>query len=86
MTEVKHSKNALKSAAVLGSLALVLAGCSSDTEGSGSEDNIELNVASWATPDSLSEEMADWWYTEIEERTDGRVTFNIDAADSLCSA
>lgn len=72
--------------AAIGGLALVLSGCSSDSGAGSSDETIELNVASWATPDSLSEVMADWWYTEIEDRTDGRVTFNIDAADSLCSA
>jgi len=82
----RHVKKTFKSIAVLGGLALVLSGCSSDANTSSSNETVELNVASWATPDSLSEVMADWWYTEIEERTDGRVTFNIDAADSLCSA
>src|SRR5690625_2481977 len=76
----------IKTVAAIGGLALVLSGCSSDSDAGSSDETIELNVASWATPDSLSEVMADWWYTEIEDRTDGRVTFNIDAADSLCSA
>ncbi|HEY4536691.1 MAG TPA: TRAP transporter substrate-binding protein DctP [Enteractinococcus sp.] len=86
MTSLKRAKKTLKSTALLGVLAVVLAGCSGDSNADDGQETVELNVASWATPDSLSEEMADWWYTEIEERTDGRVTFNIDAADSLCSA
>ncbi|WFP16226.1 TRAP transporter substrate-binding protein DctP [Citricoccus muralis] len=65
-------------------LALGLTACG-ESEGGGTE-SIELNVASWATPGSVSEEMGNWWYEQVEERSDGRITFNIDAADSLCSA
>src|SRR5690625_5006793 len=86
MTLLKRSKTTFKSAAILGTLAVVLAGCSGESNAEDGQETVELNVASWATPDSLSEKMAGWWYNEIEERTDGRVTFNIDAADSLCSS
>jgi TRAP-type C4-dicarboxylate transport system substrate-binding protein len=81
----RRKKTSVKTMAALGGLALVLSACS-DSNADAGQETVELNVASWATPDSLSEEMADWWYTEIEERSDGRVTFNIDAADSLCSS
>ena len=65
-------------------LALGLTACGGANNGD--ENAVELNVASWATPDSVSERMAEWWYDEIEERSEGEITFNIDAADSLCSA
>ncbi|GAA3057847.1 TRAP transporter substrate-binding protein [Actinocorallia glomerata] len=64
----------------MASLALTACG------GESGEENIELNVASWATPESISEYMGNWWYQEIEERTDGRLTFNVAAGDSLCSS
>lgn len=84
-------KNPLfKAAAVAGVIGIALTGCSSDgNSGAGTADGastIELNVASWATPGSLSEVMGDWWYEEVEARSDGRITFNIAAADSLCSS
>lgn len=71
--------------AVVATLALGLTACGAPAEGS-DPASIELNVASWATPDSVSEHMGNWWYSEIEERTNGQITFNVDAADSLCSA
>lgn len=69
-----------------------MTGCSADGSGNdgGASDSgastIELNVASWATPGSLSEVMGNWWYEEVEARSGGRITFNIAAADSLCSS
>lgn len=70
--------------AIISVMGLNLAACSGSADGG--SDSVELNVASWATPDSVSEKMGDWWYSEIEDRSEGRVTFNIAAADSLCSA
>lgn len=69
----------------LGVVALGLTACGGSAQSPGTE-KIELNVASWATPGSVSEKMGNWWYEEVEKRSDGRVTFNVDAADSLCSA
>ena len=79
---------AKRAIAVAGLAALGLTACASETAGgSGSEGaEIQLNVVSWATPGSLSEVMGNWWYDEVEARSDGRITFNIAAADSLCSA
>lgn len=74
----------IQGAAGLALLGLGLTACGVDSEEA--EEPITLNVASWATPDSVSEHMGNWWYDEIEDRTDGRLTFNVDAADSLCSA
>lgn len=68
---------------VLLAVGLTACGESGTDADSGS---IELDVASWATPGSVSEQMGNWWYEQVEERTDGRITFNVDAADSLCSA
>ncbi|MEB4614942.1 TRAP transporter substrate-binding protein DctP [Leucobacter sp. M11] len=81
----------LKLAAAVGILGLGLTACadgSSATESGDSSNDatVELNVVSWATPASLSEVMGNWWYEEVEARSDGRITFNVAAADSLCSA
>lgn len=87
-----HRSGVLKAAAIVGVVGLAVTGCSADgasngaDESGGSASTVELNVASWATPGSLSEVMGDWWYEEVESRSDGRITFNIAAADSLCSS
>lgn len=81
---------ALRLAAVLGVLGIGLTACSSggpgEDAGTAGGDALELNVVSWATPGSLSEVMGNWWYEEVEARSDGRITFSVAAADSLCSA
>lgn len=79
----------LRSVALGGTLSLSLVACATPG-GSAQPDaaapSIELNVVSWATPDSLSEVMGNWWYEEIERRSEGRITFTVAAADSLCSS
>lgn len=79
----------LRSVALGGTLSLSLVACATPG-GSAQPDaaapSIELNVVSWATPDSLSEVMGTWWYEEIERRSEGRITFTVAAADSLCSS
>ena len=78
-----------RAAALVGGTAaalLALTGCGGGAGGSAEGETITLHVASWASPNSISEYMADWWYAEIEDRTDGRVTFDVAAGDTLCSA
>lgn len=79
----------LQAAALVGVTALGLSACASSgdaNESSSSGQSIEFNVVSWATPGSLTEVMGDWWYGEVESRSNGRMTFNIAAGDTLCSA
>ncbi|WP_146341159.1 TRAP transporter substrate-binding protein DctP [Nesterenkonia sp. NBAIMH1] len=82
----KPSVAARRSAAAIGLTGMLLGLAACGGEGDAEAESVQLNVASWATPDSVSEEMGNWWYEEIEERSEGRLTFNIDAAGSLCSA
>ncbi|SJN11590.1 TRAP transporter solute receptor, unknown substrate 3 [Leucobacter sp. 7(1)] len=79
----------VRSVALGGALSLGLVACATPGDpdpGGAAGPSIELNVVSWATPKSLSEVMGNWWYDEVEARSDGRITFAVAAADSLCSS
>lgn len=79
----------VRSVALGGALSLGLVACATPGDpdpGGAAGPSIELNVVSWATPNSLSEVMGNWWYGEVEARSDGRITFAVAAADSLCSS
>lgn len=70
----------------LAAAGLLLTACSG-TDGSGDgEDSHVLTFASWATPDSSNEAIQDEWIRMVEEATDGRITFDVAAAGSLCAA
>lgn len=87
MSKSRRRKTALT--AGLAVFGLLLAGCAGggddDTEASG-EETYEMTFASWATPGSSNEAVQDRWMEMIDEATDGRITFEVSMAGSLCDA
>ncbi|WP_221583373.1 TRAP transporter substrate-binding protein DctP [Microbacterium sp. G2-8] len=71
-------------AAGLAAAGLILAACGGD--GGDGGETVTLSVASWANPDSVDEAVMEYWTSEIEERSEGRITFDISYAGALCAA
>lgn len=67
---------------------MLLAACGADDGGStgSGDETVELTVATFAQPDSVGEAVSSWFYEEVEARSDGRLTFDVTAPDSLCAA
>src|SRR5690625_6561342 len=74
-------------AAGVAAFGLVLAGCGGgEGDDASGEETYELTFASWATPGSSNEAVQDRWMEMIDEATDGRITFEVSMAGSLCDS
>lgn len=82
-------------AAGLTSTALVLAACGGADNGSGDAtggadggdgESVELVVATMAEVGTVGAAVQDWFVSEVESRSDGRLTFDVTAPNSLCPA
>ncbi len=79
-------------AAALGGLAaaLVLTGCSAggnnaaEGPGDGGDEPVTLSVASFLLDGTPNADMVHWFLDTVEEESDGSITFDYFAADSLC--
>lgn len=66
---------------------LALSGCGSGGGGGEADgDAVELTVATAAQPTTPHAQVSEWFFEEIEERTDGQLTFDVTPPDSLCDA
>lgn len=75
-------------AAGVSTAALVLAACgngSSDTADAEGE-SVELVVATMAEEGTVGAAVQNWFVDEVESRSDGRLTFDVTAPNSLCPA
>ncbi|HHU39395.1 MAG TPA: TRAP transporter substrate-binding protein DctP [Propionibacterium sp.] len=71
-------------ASIAAAVALAsLAGCSANSAAPGDQKK-ELTVATHAARNSRAEAVSEYFYKEVERRTDGRLTFRVTAPDSLC--
>lgn len=81
------SKNWSFATAAITSL-VALAACSSDgsnsNEGGSNSTTTELVVAHALPPEAPSEKALQWFTDEVSERTDGSLTFEITASETLC--
>lgn len=76
------------------SAALLLAACgdggtdSSDGTGGDAADgeSVELVVATMAETDTVGAAVQNWFVEQVEERSEGRLTFDVTAPNSLCPA
>lgn len=73
-------------AAVAGSAALLLAACGGGSNGGADGDSMELVVATMAEVGTVGAVVQDWFVAEVESRSDGRLTFDVTAPNSLCPA
>ncbi len=80
----------LASLAGIAAAGLMLTACGGDSGDGGGGDaageTVNLTVASWANPGSVDEAVMEYWTQELEDRSEGRITFDINYAASLCSA
>lgn len=75
------------SVATVTALALTACGGGDGGDGAGADgEQVELTVATFAQPDSVSEAVTGWFYDEVESRSDGRLTFDVTPPDSMCDA
>lgn len=91
---MKNSATAVRraGAVVAGGLAaaLVLAGCATSTDNGGStggeagEAPVKLSVASFLLDGTPNADMVHWFLDTVEEESDGSISFDYFAADSLC--
>ncbi|RNL85319.1 TRAP transporter substrate-binding protein [Halostreptopolyspora alba] len=65
--------------------ALMLTACGADGGGEDASAQ-ELTVATAAQPGTPSAYVSEWFFDEVENRSDGRLTFDVLAPDSLCDA
>ncbi|MBB4929578.1 TRAP-type C4-dicarboxylate transport system substrate-binding protein [Lipingzhangella halophila] len=56
--------------------------------GGGADDDgsTELTVATAAQPDTPSNQVMQWYFNQVEERSNGQLTFDVLPPDSLCEA
>lgn len=70
--------------------ALLLAACGNGDGGDGGGgadgESVELVVATMTEPNVPSAGVMNWFVDEVEERSDGRLTFDVTAPNSLCPA
>lgn len=68
--------------------ALVLAACGNGDGGGDGADGeaVELTVATAAQPTTPHALVTQWFFDEVEERSDGQLTFDVTPPDSLCDA
>lgn len=84
-----RSRRLLASLAGVASAGLLLTACAGGdggADGGDGEESVNLTVASWANPGSVDEAVMEYWTQELEDRSEGRITFDISYAGSLCSA
>lgn len=67
-------------------LALGLTACAGGVTGASSSDQIELEVATFAPPGSIPENVTNRFFDMVEKRSDGQLTFNVTAPESVCPA
>lgn len=60
--------------ALLATLGLALAACGGATTDSGGGEQVELQMASFLSPDTAQGRAITWWIDELERRTNGQVT------------
>lgn len=90
-TTIPRPRRLLASLAGLATAGLLLTSCAGgsggSTEGGGDGgESVTLTVASWANPGSVDEAVMEYWTQELEDRSEGRLSFDISYAASLCSA
>lgn len=84
---ISRPRRMLSSLAGIVAAGFLLSACGGGGEGEGNgEESVNLTVASWANPDSVDEAVMEYWTGEIEDRSEGRITFDVSYAGSLCSA
>ncbi|QPE05593.1 TRAP transporter substrate-binding protein DctP [Microbacterium schleiferi] len=68
--------------------AMLLSGCASgpgsDASGDSSEPDVTLTVASFLLDGTPNADMVHWFLDTVEEESDGSITFDYFAAESLC--
>lgn len=67
------------------SAAMLLAACGGGGDGA-EGDTTELVVATMAEEGTVGAVVQDWFVSEVEERSEGRLTFDVTAPNSLCPA
>lgn len=67
-------------------LLLALTACEGGVTASSTTDQIELEVATFAPPGSIPENVTNRFFEMVEERSDGQLTFNVTAPESVCPA
>ena len=84
MTSTCRSRSLIAVAAV-GLLAL--AGCSSQPGGgSGGESVVTINTATMVQPNTPNAPVVEWFFSQLEERSDGRIVVDRTAPESICKA
>lgn len=84
-TKTRHRRRGALAAGAAAS-ALVLAACGGGGGGAGDDDAVELVVATMAEAGTVGEIVQNWFVDEIEERSEGRLTFDVTAPNSVCPA
>ncbi|MCR2764035.1 TRAP transporter substrate-binding protein DctP [Microbacterium sp. zg.B48] len=89
-----NQRRLLTGVAVAVTAAAVLAGCSSGTPSGGSgeetgggysEGQWEVTITSVAADQSVLRPGQEWYMDQVEERTDGAITFNRTTANEICA-
>lgn len=69
---------------------LLLTACSGDgasTEGGAAEgESVTINAATMVQPNTPNAPVAEWFFSEIEKRSDGRIVVDRTAPESICKA
>lgn len=88
MTAKKQSVNArgrlVAITAAASVMALALTACDSGV--TASSEQVELEVATFAPPGSIPENVTNGFFEMVEERTDGQLSFNVTAPEAVCPA
>lgn len=82
-----HCAKKLIAAGIAATLVAATAGCTETSQGGGDADevsDIELVVSNFHTANSAESALLHWWLDQVEERTDGRVSFERYDQEALC--